>query len=307
LWSQTINTAKPRYKYQVDITFTTLTDIDPQELRFVCDMGYHENDLVFDLYVNPIRLHDVSGEPIASIINLNEVDLTRAVPDMTFGDLVKLVLAMKNMDITTVGKEVFINYVPGQIDRLNAVDLSGYESRWPKRKFNTGNSYLFKYQDIQSEDYKYAEVFQNRDGVVSQGYTTDEKTTEITLNALPLPLLNRNEVQTAFAIDQDKSKPFFVLYDGLVYYNSKSLNLAKDPSPLLIPALHEKYYKSWWANRLDSATVTMNFKAYFEELLQLTSKSTVYAYKNYMLVKSLQKAEVRPDLFEVEIEAEILK
>ncbi|RYE17424.1 MAG: hypothetical protein EOP51_23925 [Sphingobacteriales bacterium] len=77
--------------WNVDIIFETLADLNPNFLRFEASGGYNENDVTFDIWVNPIRLHDSSGAAIPTIINLNEVDLVRAVPDMNFGDLVKTV------------------------------------------------------------------------------------------------------------------------------------------------------------------------------------------------------------------------
>src|SRR5690606_10467146 len=119
-----------------------------------------------------------------------------AVPDMLFGDLMKAVIATKNYNMEPRGNELWMNLIKNDIEARPVLDLSAYEVKFPKRKFNKGNSFLMKYQDVESEDYKYAEVFQNRDGVVTQGYVKNEKTAEIVINALPLPLKVNNGVQS---------------------------------------------------------------------------------------------------------------
>lgn len=289
--------------WNVDIIFETLSDLDPNYLRFEHYGLYKETDITFDIWVNPIRLHDDSGEAIPTIINLNEVDLTRAVPEMTFGDLVKVVLGLFNLDMTPVGNEIWINRVAREIQERPVLDLSSYEVKFPNRKFSKGNSFLFRYQEVESEDYTFAEVFQNKDGIVNSDYVTDDKTTDMTVNALPLPLMLRNSVQTAHAFLQDNSKPFFVLYNGL----TGGLNLAKDPAQLLIPALHQANYIDWFEARINSVAYKWTFLAWYEQLAGLTAKSRVHAYGQNLLMQSLQKTEVRPDLFEVEIEAVVFK
>jgi hypothetical protein len=301
----TISIMQPTYVFTVEIdrVFETFADLQENYLTFEYSAGFRENDIIFDININPIRLHDDSGEAVPTIINPNEINLKRAVPDMTFGDLVKLVLAMKFMNLSIVDGNVYINYIRREISSAVQMDCSKLEVKRPKRKFNKRNSFLIRYDEVDSKDYTYTAVFQNKDGIVTTGYTADDKTAEIALKALPLPMLNRNSVQTAHAFLQDNSKPLFVMYNGLI--NDK--NVTQDPANLLVPALHEAYYKNWWAARIDTSAFTWSFHAPYEEILELTPKCVVHAYGNLHLVKSLQKTEVSPDLFEVEIETEVMK
>jgi hypothetical protein len=289
--------------FEVELEFDTVLDGDPDVLKFITNTRYDEEAIVIDLSVSPVFLYSQTGGAVPSIQNTNEVNLTKAVPDMLFGDLVKVVLAAKNMDMTLRGTEVWINFVQKEIVTREIVDLSDFEIKFPKSKFSKGNSFLLKYQDVDSEEYKFAQVFQNNDIVSTSEIKKDDKTTEISINALPLPLLVRSGVQTAHAFAQDKAKPFFVVYDGLIGY----LNLSRDPSALLIPYLHENHHKAWLAAIINSRAFSWSFTANYMELLQLTSKSRVHAYNNIHMVKSLQKTEVKPDLFDVEIETVVFK
>ncbi|MFL9844763.1 hypothetical protein [Flavobacterium rhizosphaerae] len=300
---KTIQDTASHYRtWNVDIVFETLDDGQPDFLLFDLFARYLEDEIIFDIQVNPIILHDVEGNIIPSILNLNQVNIPRAVPEMTFGELIKAVLAMKNMYMEKNGTQVSINYIQTQLLTAAVRDLSEFEVRFPKRKFNKGNSFLLKYQDANSDVYTYAEVFQNYEGSVTAGYTRDDKTTDIEINALPLPLLFRSGVQTAHGFLEDKSKPFFVLYNGLV----GGLNLSVDPSQLLIPYLHENYHKQWLEKRINSQTFTWTFKAHYEKLIGLTARSRIHAYTNIHLVKNYQKTQVAPDQYEVEIESVVL-
>ena len=291
------------YDFTIDETFETLTDLQDDFLDFYYDGGYREDDVLFNLEINPIRLHDDSGNAVASIINLNQVDLKKAVPDMTFGDLVKFVLTAFQLDLTPRGTEMWMNYIKNEMMANPVQDLSMLEVKFPKRTFSKGNSYLLKYEDANSDEYKWAEVFQNAEGYSTSGFTKDEKTVDIVLKALPLPLLNRNGVQTAHGFLEEKTKPLLIIYNGLV----GGKNIAQDPAPLLVPALHLQYHNEWLASRINATSYTWTFKTFIEPIQELMAKSSVHAYGNIHLVKSLQKTEVRPDLFEVELTTEAFK
>lgn len=286
----------------IDVEFETIVDGNDDYLHFYFSTGYNEVDILLAVDVNPVYLFNETGEIIPSILNPDKVELSRAVPDMEFGELVKAVLEMFKMSLDITGKQVWINFIANEMAAKPIIDLSAYEIKFPKRKFSKGNSFLLKYDNVDSEDYKYAAVFQNIDGVATAGYTTDDKTAETVIKALPLPLLYRNNVQTAHAFSTDASRPFLVVYDGL----TAGINLSKDPSPLLIPQLHLAHHQAWNEARLKGQAVNWKFLAYAENLYGLSAKSRVHAYTNIHLVKSLQKTEVTPGLFDVEIETEII-
>jgi hypothetical protein len=287
----------------LDFPFSTAADLDPHFLIFEIFSRIIESDIMLEIQVHPIVLYNDQGQAVPTIQNLNEVDLTRAVPDILFGDLIKIVLAAKNMDIDPRGTEIWINFVENEIKNREIVDLSMHDVKFPKRKFFKGNSFLLKYADVESEVYKYTQIFQDNNGIKTLNIKTNEKTAETAINALPLPQLLRSNVMTAHGFASDNSKPFFVMYNGL----TGGLNLTIDNSNLLIPYLHEKHHRNWMAARIDSQAFTWTLYAYYEDLIGLTAKSRLHAFSNIMIAKSVQKTEISPDLFEVEIEAEIFK
>ncbi|MFP9114278.1 hypothetical protein ACLI1A_10055 [Flavobacterium sp. RHBU_3] len=300
-----LNTGAITLNQPVDVTFETLTDLNANYLTFEYDGGSINDvtDTLFNLSVNPVRLHDESGNAITSIINLNEVNLKRAVPDMTFGDLVKLCLEMFKMNLDTSGSEARMNFIEDEIEASEIIDMSRFEVKRPKRIFSKGNSYLVKYEDVNDEKYMYDVIFQDASGPVTSGYTETEKTTQVTFNALPLPLLYRNNVLTAHGFLEDDAKPMFILYNGMV----SGKNIAQDPAPLYIPALHEQFLEKWLQQRIDAAGYEWSFRAYTEELEGLTAKSRVHAYGNIHIVKQIEKTSVKPGLYEVRLTTEVFK
>jgi hypothetical protein len=47
----------------------------------------------------PIRFRNQDGSPIISTLNLNEIDLKKVVPDMTFRDLIMIIKTGKTMSL----------------------------------------------------------------------------------------------------------------------------------------------------------------------------------------------------------------
>ncbi|WP_445458452.1 hypothetical protein [Flavobacterium sp. HNIBRBA15423] len=285
----------------VNVIFETLSDLSLNNITVEVYGGRREDRIIIDLAINPIRLHDTSGMAIPTIINQNEVDLTRAVPKITFGEFVNRFKNWFNLDLDQRGNEIHMNFIQDEKKRKEPIDLTIFEVKTPLRKFTRGNSYLLKFQDVETKDYTFLPVFHNKDGFVTANYKTDDKTNEITVDALPLPLLFRNGIQTAHAFDTDESKIYAVLYDGL---NTDDLNLSKDPYELLIPQVHEKYWKDWLNFRINSQGFQWSFKAHYEDIANLKNKSKVFAYMNNHIVRSITRTEVSEDEFEIDIETE---
>lgn len=283
---------------QVNITFDTLVDLLPNDITIESYQLATEDRIIFQLDINPIRLHDAEGNPIPSIINKNEVDLTKAVPDMTCGEFIKVAKNWYNYDLTVVGTQAIMNKVESQINYDNPEKLTLTEVKYPLRKFQTGMSFLLKFADIDSKDYVFLPVFQDIKGVVNSSYATTDKTQTIEVNALPLPLLVRNGVQTAHAFESNNSKPYAVFYDGL----TEGLNLTQDPFEMLIPKVHETNWRKWFEMRINSQVFTWSFRMFVEEFLKIKTNSKIYAYGRYHIVKTINDTEVAPDEFEVEIE-----
>jgi len=294
------------HEFAVDTTFETLSDglADDITIEIYTSDTWLTDKTFLDISIDMYLLNDQSGNPLSTVINKNEVDLKRAVPDMLFDDFVKGIKNWFNYDITkVVGNTIYMDRIEDNVNHNDALDFSMFEVKYPVRKYSKGNSFLLKFSDIDSKEYTYLPVFQNQSSVVSSNYKVDDKTTTIEINALPLPHTSRNGVQTAHAFENNNSKMYLVPYNGLVGGNNYSLPI----NEYLIPAVHKSYWEKWFDFRINSVNYIWSFKCYVEKLESLTSKSKIRAYENIHILKVINKTEIAPDQFEVEFDSQTIR
>jgi hypothetical protein len=291
------------YTNDVDVTFDTVNDGGTHELVFESSQFYDINNVICDLYTTSLFLYNELGVAIPNIVNNNTIDLSRVVPDVTFGNFVTVVKNWYNLDIDLRGKEIWMNFIENQINYENAIDLTEFETP-PERTFNKGTSFLLKFSDPRDEVNKHQEMFFNTDGYRSAGFVEDDKTTSIQIQAFPLQNEFRNGVQTGYAIEAESNKIYAVLYDGL---NSSELNLTLDPAPMLLPEVAQTFYKNWFDFRLSAINFKWSFTAFTEALNGLTSKRKIFAFGRYHIIKTLPKHQISKDLFDVALETYTLK
>lgn len=289
--------------YEVDINFETIVDANVNDITIEGYQYFTEDQIIVNLTINAIRLNDALGAAIPTIVNENKVDLTKAVPDMAFVDFVKVVKNWFNYDLTIIGKIAIMNPIEHEINYGDTIDLRFSEVKKPLRKFSQGKSFLLKFQDIDNKDFTFLPVFQSQAGIVNSGYVTDDKTTTIEINGLPLPLLTRGTSQSAYALEQNNSKAYLVCYDGL--YNGN--NLAKPNTDYLVPAVHLAYWLKWFSFRINSPGFNWSFKSWNEIIMNLKVKTKIFAYQRVHIIKTINKTEIKPDLFEIDIETEALE
>jgi hypothetical protein len=289
--------------YEVDVNFETIVDANVNDITIEGYQYFTEDQVIVNLTINAIRLNDALGAGIPTIVNENKVDLTKAVPDMSFVDFVKVVKNWFNYDLTIIGKLAIMNPIEHEINYGESMDLRFSEKKKPLRKFSQGKSFLLQFQEIENKEFTYLPVFQSQAGTVNSGYVTDDKTTTIEINGLPLPLLTRTTAQTAYALEQNNSKAYLVCYDGL--YNGN--NLAKPNTDYLIPAVHVAYWQKWFSFRINSHGFNWSFKSWNEVIMNLKVKSKIFAYQKVHIIKTINKTEIKPDLFEIDIETEALE
>jgi hypothetical protein len=287
----------------VDISFETTLDLNVNDITIEGYQYFTTEQVIIDLTISCIKIIDSSGTGVPTVINENHIDLTRAVPKITFLEFLKVVKNWFNYDLTITGNFAIMNPIEDEMNYNDALDFSSKEVKYPYRKFSKGTSFLLKFEDIDNKDFKYLPVFHDNKGVSNSNFVTDNKTITIEINALPLPILTKTTAQTAYAVESNDSKVYLVKYDGLFHGN----NLAQPINEYEIPAVHLQYWYKWFDFRIFAQGFRLNFKAWQEEITNLKDKSKIYIYKRFHIVKSINKTEDRPELFSVEIETETLK
>lgn len=289
-----------QHALNIDVVFETISDLNPNEVFIYCTQSSSSGLVIFDLNINPIRLHDMSGTAIPTVLNPNQIDLTRAVPDITFGDLITTLKNWVNLNLNYDNSTAYLNFVQEDIDLSRLKEFNLFEVMEPLRKLQKGNSYVLKFQEVNSKEYSFVPVYHSFDTISNSSFVTNEKTTEIQINGYPLPLAFRNGIQTAHAFEESNDKVQLVIYDGL----TSGLNLAKDPNELLLPSVHENFWRKFIERRINAQNFQWSFLADSFEILGLNVKDKLSCYSNIHLIKSISKTEIEPEIFEVEIETE---
>jgi hypothetical protein len=287
----------------MNLFFETVSDGDPDMLTVDIVEAASEGITKVDLEAIPVRLNDDEGGAIPTILNEPVVDLRKAVPDKTWGDFLKWAKNKYNLDFEPVGNHMVMSLVESQMNYDADIDLTEEEVQNPPRKLNKGISFLLKFDDVDKKEFALQPVFHSAKEISNDESRRDEKTQEIRFNELPLPLYSRDGIQTAYMFDGGEERIYTLIYDGL----TGGYNLAKDPAPMLLNEVHQKYWKKWLTNRIDATQYTWAFKMFSEKLRNLKVKGKVYAYKRYHIVKSVSKDQIGPDLWEVTIETETIK
>jgi hypothetical protein len=302
-WNKTGTVFRRWYSIDIDLNFETLVDLNPNDITIESYQLTTADKTIFDLSIICLNLNNSTGVAIPTVSNENKIDLTRAVPNINFVDFVKVVKNWFNYDLTIIGKQAIMNPIEEEINYQNVEDLQFTEVKRPLRKFSQGTSFLLKFADIDNKDFNFLPVFHSKESVVNSNYVANDKTTTIEINALPLPLLTRKGLQTAFALETNDSKVFLVPYNGL--YNGN--NLAQPIVEYELPAVHLQYWKGWFNFRINSHGFIWPFKAWNVQIMNLKAKTKIFAYKKFHIIKTINRTEVEPNLYEVEIETEGLE
>tara|TARA_R110002050_G_scaffold145702_1_gene271190 strand:- start:1298 stop:3166 length:1869 start_codon:yes stop_codon:yes gene_type:complete len=267
------------------------------------DITVNEGPL-WDVTITPLAIYDETGELIPPLITTEKLDLTHCVPDKTFGELVKMVKNWKNMDFRIRDNEVHMNYIEPQLNVGEAIDFSDFNLREPRRRYDQGDSFLLQFKDVDNEDYARGQLYVDIEGVKTSGFVTDDKTNEIDIDTIPLPLVFRNGITTALSVNDGKSDFCTALYEGAAGID----NIAQENTNVMLPAVYENHWSKWLSFRLRSQGFTTQFNVPKQRMQGVNTYDKVFMYNNFHLIKTLNKVNLLgKDVFQVELELESLK
>ena len=294
-------------EFEIQITNASASN----QLTFSCEsvhvsyLGVEFIDTnVFDFMVTLIAEYDnITDEPIPTITQAKEIDLRKAVPDMTVGELITALKNWHNYEYNIEGTEMIFNKIQDHMDFNNLTSLKEFEVKSKPRGFQQGMSFLLKFAEIADSKFTFDKVFQDVNGVQIQNYKENKKTKIIEINALPLPLEEIRNFQTASVIEKNESKLYIVRYQGLINGRNKTLT----EESLLLPQIHATNFFKWFDFRINSVTFKIVFTAFNNQVKGLSSKSKIFMYNKLHYIKSIIKTQTSPDIVEVEIDTESLK
>lgn len=258
--------------------------------------------LISDLTITKISGFDAQGNRTPSLVSPSEINLTKCVPDKTFGDLLKTIKNWKNydIDIDLTDKIVYMNKIQKTIDSSETISLKDFEVKYPIREFNQDKTFLLQFQEVPSEEYSYDKTFVDANGARTNSFVKQPDTNEITINALPLPLKQEGVIRTAHCFIDSKSQMFFALYDGL----TGALNTTQDPFKLLIPAVYQNDWKEWINFRIIAEGIEWTFRTDPEMAGTIKKSSKISAYGKNLFVRRVSKKNLSRNVWEITLECE---
>lgn len=295
-------------KYEGVAIWAGLVDIDfilnsgTCEIKIEVWTAIREAQTVFDLQILPVYYIDENGKKETNLLNLNEVDLNKNVPDMTFGNFVTTILNLFNYDVDSItSDEIVINRIQKSMLENELLDLSKFENIEVEREKKSETSFLLKYEEEGDVDLGGFYIDKTESKTVTKEFNKQVENT-ISLNVFPLQNELIGDVFTAKSVQSAEDKLCLVLYDGL----QDGKNTTVEPTALAIPDLITEYHYDWLYNRVHSMTYKLSFTASIEEIIHLNTKKRAYFFNNIHLLKNTSKNQLKNDLFEVEIETETL-
>jgi hypothetical protein len=72
----------------------------------------------------------------------------------------------------------------------------------------------------------------------------------------------------------------------------------------MMPNIFEVFHRDWISKRIDAQVFVWKFTTEIERIYYLYNNSRLYGYNCNHIVKSLQKTEIKPGIFSVDMESE---
>lgn len=279
------------------LSFTQLLTIDTTAQTLALEIeGTPQPQLSMNL--NIVAQHSEDGNVIEQVINPNIVDLKRAVPDVTFGELVKTIKNWKNYDIFIEGHKLYMNRIKVE-ERTHAKDFRPWEVREPKKTFLTKQSYLIKFPEMDDKAYQLPVVQVTADSyqvLNAQEATQLTNVTEIQIGGYCLPRIMYEGIYTAIARKSGEQTIGMIWYDGL-HNGQNNAGFRKT----LTPPLVAEYWKDWYKMRIAATEYTWSFVCNKNQFRHIALRDTILAYNQRMLIKSINKSVLDKEHYQVEI------
>jgi hypothetical protein len=248
-----------------------------------------------ELYLNIIAQHDAQGNVIEQVINNNEVDLKRAVPDITFGDLVKTIKNWKNYDLEIQGDKIFMNRIHTE-NRLQMKDFRTFAIKDPKKTLTTKESYLIKFPDMDEAKFNYPAILIDENGMqLSQG--EQQGSTQVNIEGYCLPKVLYRGEHSCIPRKNGGNVLGLIWYDGLRYGNKNEGETREE----LLPPKVTKYWEDWYKMRLSSYELSWSFIANKNQIREFALRDTLYVYGQRFFIKSITKNTLSREYYQVEI------
>lgn len=233
--------------------------------------------------------------------NENKVDLKKAVPEMTFGELFNIIKNWFNYDLDIIEKRAIMNRIAA-VEIEDVRDLEEFEVPSPKRTFLNDRSFLLKFSELDGDNKKDS-LFYDSAGSLLNGAENDETNViEINGYVMPVKLPKENGHNTAIVQKDSTNTLALVDYDGL----KNGQNNANAASDCDFPALFETHWKPFLRLRLNPQEFNWRSILNAEYFSNFNIKNYIYAYNNVHIIKSWSKEKISENIYGVEFFTETI-
>lgn len=256
------------------------------------------------LKIIPVRFRNKDGSPIISTLNLNEINLTRVVPDMTFRDLIMIIKNWKNYEFIPVDDVIYMNRITLKLNRDAAIDISEFDIEEPERIFHDDRQFELIFTDGKSNAvYKYDSVLVSNESVIINNYTASDTVKSIKIDALPLPVITRNGVTTALSYEDETSKLRVVCMKPMPAGGTPVGHWNEN---VLVTSIYENEYKDWLNFRINSLEWNWDFVISVEKFREVSIQTLIYAYSNYHILSEMEKERLNSMYWRITAKTESL-
>jgi len=273
-------------------------------LRLYIYTQFHDSwsHQISDLLVTSALLDDEVDEEGAStgvVTNRNEIDLKKAVPEITFGEFVNGLTNLLNYDLEIKNKSVIMNKI--QTEQIpDAKDFGFMEVPEPKRTLLNKKSFLLKFPEM-DEGFKKDSMYYDYQGAVLNGTAkTDTSTIETNWYAMELKLPKPLGYLTANVMKDSDSVVHLVEYAGL----TGGQNNARYTPGLDHPQLYDTNWSNWLRIRINGQEYNWSKNCSISKISQYSVKEFIFCYNNIHIIKSMNKEKVSKDEYNIELVTE---
>lgn len=302
IWSRYEGFTKATIVENLPINITIDVTTPNSTLRFFAYTQYHP---AYELPMADLLLTSNVLEDLASleedsnvITNLNEIDLSRAVPDITFGEYFNVFKNWFNYDIDIVNKTVFMNRI-GDKDISVVKDFTFLEVPEPLRVLLNKKSYLLQFPDFgdNNKDSMYYDV---SGPLLNGAKKNDTSVIEINGYAMPLKLPKPGGYLTANVLKDDASIVALAEYSGIKNGQNNCTYL----SGCDFPELFSNNWEKWLRQRINGQEFSWSHECSIEKFSQYSIKDYVFCFQNIHIIKSISKDKIGKDLYKIDFVTE---
>lgn len=305
IWSRNTDFNRQTILEEISLNIDFNVTEENSVLEFFAYTQFHESYTipVANLTVTSNALEDIKNTDLGSesgvVTNPNEVNLKRAVPDMTFGDFFNTIKNWFNYEISLSGNIITMNKIVGGVEP-EVINYEFSEILKPKIILLQKKSYLIKFSDLDDDKKKNAMFFDKNGPKINGTALKDTDTIEINGYAMPVFLPKVGGHTTANVMRDDSSCVALVGYEGMFGANNNAVN----PPGCDFPELFPKNWYEWLRQRINGKQFVWKFLANAEIFGERTINETIFCYNNVHNISTWQKNKVGDNTYEIEITTE---